>query len=169
MKLIELASKHKNKILNFALFLLALIIAGNIYKQQVKDIESLKAKIELEIKKNGVLESISKLEKRINSYKKLLAKKDASLIINTITNIARESGIKIVSIRPVSEQRYQEYIKFPFNLTLIASDYHALSKFISKVETYQDLYSVDSIDMRTVAQTKELSVNLRICSISIAN
>lgn len=171
MDLIELSNKYKNKILNIAIIILALIISSNIYKKQAKEIESLKGKTNVEIKKNNMLKNISQLEKRINTYRNLFAKKDVSLVINTISNIAKESGIKIVSIKPIPEQRqiYPEYIKFPFNLVLTASKYHALGKFISKVEGYRDVYVVDSLEMRFEPTKEELTVNLKVSSIAFTD
>ncbi len=171
MDLIELSNKYKNKILNIAIIILALIISSNIYKKQAKEIESLKGKTNVEIKKNNMLKSISQLEKRINTYRNLFAKKDVSENINTISNIAKESGIKIVSIKPIPEQRqiYPEYIKFPFNLVLNTSKYHALGKFISKVEGYRDVYVIDSLEMRFEPTKEELTVNLKVSSIAFTD
>jgi len=157
--------KHKNKILNVIIILVVLIVSRNIYRYQFNVKLSLGKKDAVEIKKNKVLENISQLEKRINSYKNLLVKKDPSLIINSISNIAKESGIKIASIKPNPEQAYPEYIKFPFNLALIAPSYHALGKFISRIESLKDVYSIDSLEMKPDIEAKELNVNLAMSSI----
>lgn len=160
------ALADKNKILNLAVIIVAFIIAGNIYKQQTKDIESLKSKNNMETKKNAVIENISKLEKSISAYKNFLAKKDASSVINTISNIAKESGVKIASVRPLAEQRYPDYIKSPFSLALSAPNYDSLGRFISKIESYQDVYMVEAIEARFHEQAKELTVNLTVSSIA---
>lgn len=169
MELIALANKNKNKLLNLAVIIIAFIIASNIYKQQTREIGALKSKSNTETKKNTVIENISKLEKSIGSYKNLLAKKDAGSIINTVSNIAKESGVKIVSVRPIAEQRQADYIKFPLNLVLSVPNYHTLGNFISKIETYQDVYVVESIDIRFQEQAKELAVSLIISSIAFTN
>jgi len=166
MELIALANKNKNKVLNFAVIIVAFIIAGNIYKQQTREIESLKSKNNMETKKNTVIENINKLEKSIGAYKGLLAKKDASSVINTVGNIAKESGVKIVSVKPIAEQRQADYIKFPLNLVLTVPNYHTLGSFISKIESYQDVYVVEGIDIKFQEQAKELAVSLIISSIA---
>lgn len=166
MELRAFAGKNKNKILNFAVIIVAFIITGNIHKQQSKETESLKSRNSMETKNNAVVENIGKLEKSLAAYKNLLAKKDAGSVINTLSNIAKESGVKITSVRPLPEQRYPDYIKSPFNLVLSAPNYHALGKFISKIESYQDVYIVEAINTRFQEQADELSVNLTINSIT---
>lgn len=165
MELTQL-NKYKNKIFNIAVVMAAVMIAFNfIYKKQFKQIKLLKEKKDIEIEKNHLLESISQVEKRINDYKNLLTKKDASLVINAITDIAKESGAKIISIRPGQERRYSGYIKFPFDLVISINSYHRLGRFISELENYQDVYVVDAMGITSLTQTGELTANLKISSI----
>jgi len=178
MELISLVNKHKNKVFKYAIILFSLIVANNVYKKQVSDVEKLKSKNQMEAKKIGVLDEISGLERELGSYKNLLAKKDTGTIINTINNIAKESGLKIVSIRPAQEQRYQGYIKFPFYLMLSTSDYHALGRFISRIESHQDVYIVEAVDIKystpqgqakeSVAQ-RELIVDVAVSNVAFIN
>lgn len=167
MGLTGFINKYKNKIFNIAVLLLVLIFAYRvIYKKQVQEIQSLNETKVTEAKKNEVLEDISRLEKRIDAYKNLLPRKDASLILNTISNIAKESGITIASIKPMVEENYPDYIKSPFSLTLVTSSYHALGKFLSQVESLQDVYIVDAVQIQPSGKTGELSVNLKLSSIT---
>jgi len=161
--------KYKNTVINIAIIILALVIASNIYKKQVNDLDSLKQKKEEEIKKCGVLENISNLEKKINSYKNTIPAKDANLVINAISNIARDSGVKILSIKPVAEQRQPDYINIPFDLTVSAANYHIIGELINRLETYQDIYKVDSLEIRSDEKTNELTANLRVSAIGLIN
>jgi len=161
---------NRNKILNLAVILLAFIVSYNaIYKKQVKEEQLLKQKISEETKKNDVLKSIGKSEETISAYKNLLPQKDANLNINSISNIAKASNVKITSIRPAPEQRYPDYIKLPFNLVLTMPNYHALGKFISEIENSQDVYAVEVVNISLNEQTKELTVNLTVSSIAITD
>lgn len=159
----------KNKILNLGIFILALIIAYQIYKVQNRTLESTKQDKESEINKNTVLSKIAQFEKDLNLYKRSLGKKDTSLIISTLSNIAKDSGIEIVSLMPNPEQAYPEYIKYPFKLTVRADNYHVLGRFVSKVESHADVYIVESVEIRAVAQLKKeklVDVVLEISSVS---
>ena len=166
MKLIPFINKNKNKLFNLAVLIIAFIIASNIYKYQTKKLEALKKRSDMEKRKNAVIENISGLEKSIDAYKNFLVKKDASSVINTISNIAKESRIRIISIRPTSEHRYPDYIKLPFDLSFTAPNYHTLAGFISKIETYQDVYVVEAIEIRSQEQANELAVNLTVSSVA---
>jgi len=161
-------SRNKNILANILILLVALFIAFNfIYKKQEKQLADLKAQKELEAKKNAVLENIVKLTEKVDAYKKLFPKKDASVAINTISDIARQQGLKIISIRPPSsEQQTPDYTKSSFDVSLGASSYHALGKFIARLESYQDVFIVDSISLSSQEPKKELNVNLKVSTIA---
>ena len=169
MELTALVNKHKNKIVNIAIITLAIIISANIYKKQAAGIETLKTEEDIEKKKNDVIKDINQLVKKINSYEKLFTKKDVSLVINTIAGIAKQSGIKIVSMRPDSEQASPNYVKLPFGLVVSADNYHAIGKFISKLEGYRDVYIIDSASIKLDSQSKEFTVNLRLSALASAD
>jgi len=169
MEALELFSKHKNKIVNIGVIILALIIANNIYKKQLSSIESLREKKEMELKINNVLGEISIMNKKLDAYNKLLALKDTGVALNTISSLAKDSNIKITSIKPSAEQRFSEYIKYPFDLNVTASDYHSLARFISKIENSREVYLVDGLDIRFNKEQKELSGTLKISAIAATN
>ncbi len=147
--------RGKTKILNIALIILTVIIAPNVYKSNARSIASLNIRKDTESKKNGVLGEISQSEKMIKFYKNLFNKKDASLVINTINNIARDSNVKIISIKPGAEEQEPVYTRFPFVLTVSADSYHGIGKFISKIENHPDVYFVDAISIKTQEVSRE--------------
>ena len=163
MNLTGSVNKHKNLIFNIALVLGAVFIAYNfIYTRHLRVLPSLKQQQETEIKKNAVLEDVSKLEKRLNAYKNFLVKKDTSSVIGALNDMAKASGLEISSIRPETEQKFQAYIRVPFSLEMYADNYHALGEFISKVESSSDVYTVEDINIRTPTQGNKLPVNLKV-------
>jgi Tfp pilus assembly protein PilO len=167
MNLTDFTNKYKNIIFNIALVLGAVFIAYNfIYTRHLKDLTSLKQQKETEIKKNAVLEKVSKLEKRLNAYKNFLVKKDTGLIIGVLSNMARATGLEISSIRPETEQKFLTYIKVPFSLEMSADNYHALGEFISKLESSSDIYRVEEINIRSQGPGNKLAVNLKVNKIS---
>lgn len=164
-----LETKNKNLLLNVIIIAVACFIAFNfIYKNQEQELQGLVAKKDVEIKKNAVLENIGRLEKKIDDYKTLLPKRDVGETINTINNLARGAAIKIVSIRPLAaEERTANYVKSSFEISLSASSYHALGKFISNLESYQDVYIVESADIVSQEAGKELTANLKVSAIAV--
>ena len=170
MQLTGITGKNKNTALNIGIIVLALIISNNIYKKYSREIVSLNIKKDEEIKKNSELEKIVQTQKMVDAYKNSLVKKDPSLIINTISNIAKESGVRIRSIRPDSEQRDVDYIiKSPFTLSVAAANYHDLGRFISKLENYKDMYIVDSVSITSDGGREALSANLKVTSIGFTD
>ena len=148
---VEMLNKYKNLLLNVLIIIVAGIIAGNIYKAQSLKVVSLERQKDAETKKNEVLGDISGLEKKIGSYKEFINKKDIASIINTINRIAQESSVKITAIKPqreIGEDR--DYLRYPFVLTVDAGDYHALGKFIAKLESSADIYNIDSLNINSV-------------------
>lgn len=145
-------NKYKNMVINIAIIIIALLIAKNIYKSQTLKVEMLQQKKEIEIKKNGVLADISNLEKKISSYKNFINKKEISSVINTINNFAQEAGLNISSVKPREPQEETDYTIYPFDLVVKVKDYHSLGRFISKLESSQDIYNIEVIKISSAVQ-----------------
>ncbi|MDD5465466.1 MAG: type 4a pilus biogenesis protein PilO [Candidatus Omnitrophica bacterium] len=169
---IEVFEKNKSKVLNLGVVILALFIAFQIYKSADERVNSLIQQKDEELKKNKAAEEIAGLERKIEGYKKIFVKEDVSSIINTISNIAKNCSIKIVSIKPSNEEVYPDYIKSVFLITVSTPDYHSLGNFISQIESYKDIYMVDELGIAS-AENKQslesanmnLNVNLKISTI----
>jgi Tfp pilus assembly protein PilO len=160
---------NKKNIFNIAAIILSLIIAYNIYKLQLREMKKIEQKNQETMEKNTVREYISQFERKVTDYKNLLSKRDSGVVIDTFSKIAQQTGVKIITVRPLPEQKYPEYIKMPFDLVLSTPDSHALGKFISKVESYEDVYMVDSLEIRSQTQARDLSVNLTISHFEARN
>ncbi len=173
MEKTELFEKHKNKVLNFGVIILALFIAFQIYKSADQRLNSLIQQKDDELKKNKAAEEIAAFERKIEGYKKIFVKEDVGSVIDTISNIAKNCAIKIVSIKPGNEEAYPDYIKSAFLITVSAPDYHSLGNFISQIESYKDIYTVDEVNIASaeINQPLEsintnLNVNLKISTIA---
>lgn len=157
-------SRYKNMILSAAIIIFALIISWNIYKVQNKLVVSLKAEKAKEMKKNTILGNINQLDKRLTSYKNFLNKKDISLVIDNIGNIAKDANVKIASIKPEPEQVFPLYIKFTFSLKINVNDYLSLGNFISKLENSYDVYMIENL---SVIPAREGSEETSIKNLSV--
>lgn len=166
----EQSAKNKNVVLNVVIVAVAALIAFNIYKKQETNKAALNVKIKEEKQKSVVLEEISKEEKNVSAYKKLLYKKDSTLVMATVTNMAKGFGIQIISVKPVAEIRQAEYVKFPFVMTVSAPTYHALGKFISTLENSKDVYIFDSVDISTSEnEANKLTATLMLSTIALTD
>lgn len=161
-------NRYKNKILNIAIIAVSLFTAYNIYKDQAKVIKNLEANVQKEIEKNEILGSISKVDKKLRAYKAFMNKKDVSLIIDYLGNIAENSGAKIISIKPDPEQMYPLYVKYTFNLGVAVDSYNKLGKFINKLEKSDDIYVIEGLGVfpehasSKEAEMKGLIVNIKV-------
>jgi len=174
LKTINSLNINKKNIINFIIILIASSIVVNIYKSQVKSTELLKNKKNAELNNNEILQNLSISEKTVNSYKDLLNRKDISLVLNAIGNIAKKYGVKIISLKPDAPQDYPIYIKYSFDLAVDVDNYHALGKFISALESSPDVYFVDRLTLKStksterpgeLAQTDKLTINLTLSTI----
>lgn len=176
MDFVDTINAQKNKVVNIVIIILALLIANNIYKGQAKNIAMLRDKKEAELEKNAVLNEIVKLEKKIAATKNMVNSKDISTTINTLSNLAKDSSVKIVSLRPQTEKDYPFYVKYSFDLNVKSSSYHQIGKFISRLENSTDIYAVELINIRpiegqyipeTEATTDKINAELKVSTILI--
>jgi len=164
----SIISRYKNRILNIAIIAVSLLTAFNIYKDQSKGINNLEKNKQKEIERNEILSTISKTDKKLRTYKAFMNKKDISLIIDNLGNLADSSGAKIVSVKPDPEQMYPLYVKYAFNLGIVVSDYNTLGKFINKLEKSDDVYVIEGLVILAdymsskEADIKGLVVNMRV-------
>lgn len=161
-KIMGLFFKSRKKALSIGIIIFTLIITLTVYKIQAKKIELLQIKKDTEQKKNEVLNEISRSEKTIQFYKNLLTRKDASAVMGSISNLARESNLRLISISAGNEESQPLYTKTPFVLVIDTDSYSAIGKFISKIENQPEIYFVESVSIRLQEEIrgpdKELSV-----------
>ena len=169
----DIIIKNKNKILNFGTAFLFLFIAFQIYSFGNKQAASLIEGKENELKKNKVIENLTSLEKKIEGYKKSLVKQDLWSVMNSVSNIAKAYSVQIISIKPVKEEAYADYIISSFMITARGTDYHSLADFISKIENSKDIYLVEEVDIAASGPSRaensadtNLNVTLKISNIS---
>jgi len=169
----DLIGKNKNKIINFGVIILALVIALQSYKSVNNQISSLTQQQNNELEKNKVFEDIASLEKKAEGYKKVFVKRDLALVVDIISAIAKDTSVKIISVKPNAEEAVDSYSSFSFLITLNAPSYHALGSFISKIENHEDTYLVSEVSINSavvnpnaLGSTVDLDVSLKINTIS---
>lgn len=137
----------KENIFSVVVISICLMVAFKIYNGNQAVIASLKQTEETERKKNEVLQEISGLEKGFQSLKDKVNNKAITSIIYSLTTLAKNSDVKITYIRPEGEANAGTYLKYPFELSVSASSYHKLGKFVSRLENAPEFYSVDKMDL----------------------
>ncbi|MDP2830695.1 MAG: type 4a pilus biogenesis protein PilO [Candidatus Omnitrophota bacterium] len=165
--------KNKNKIINFAVIILVLVIALQFHRSANDRISLLIQQQNNELEKNKVVEDIATLEKKAEVYKKVFVKKDIASIMDTITGIAKDTSVKILSVKPYAEEALDNHLSSSFLITLNAPSYHALGDFISKIENHKDIYLVSEVSINSAVSNLEaaranvdLGVSLKISTIA---
>ncbi len=169
MDLSGFINKGKSQIISIGILIFSLVIASNIYKGKMDEVENLKSQIAEENKKNEALIVIDRLSKDLTSYERLLARRDTNLSMSDITTLARDEGIKIIAIKPSGQEESLEYIKVGFDLSVTAPDYDSLASFINKLESFESVYMVDRLDIDSPSYNidKELKAELRVSAVEI--
>lgn len=157
--------KYKNKIINIAIVILAVIIAGNIYKNHVAAIKVLNSQKQEETEKNEIITSVINFQKEFNGYKKFVNNKDVSLVINSINAIAKETRVKIISIKPEQIKIEGMYETYPFQVAISARKYEDVGNFISSLESAPEVFSIDSMGFKPQKEEIEEGSKKRIFNV----
>ncbi|MCM8800255.1 MAG: type 4a pilus biogenesis protein PilO [Candidatus Omnitrophica bacterium] len=146
--------KEKRNISDLLVIILAIIISFNLYSNFKKQNLTYKARIEQESKKTDVINKLHTIEKELFRYKELLQRKEINQIINKITQLAQESKLNISSLKPLEEVSFDICTKSSLRLSGWIDNYHLLGNFIAKLESYDELYRVELLNIKP---TRELA------------
>lgn len=114
-----------------------------------KKIRSLLIRKEAEAKKSSLLSMINFSEKTIKSYSEAFRSRDVFLVMSAVGDIASSSGVKLSSIKPGRQEEKPLYTRYYFDLAIEAGSYNAIGKFVSGIESSQDTYFIDELEIRT--------------------
>lgn len=167
----ELLAKYNKSLLNIVIIIAALFISFKIYSGMEKQVALLKQQKEDELKKSRVLKNIARLGRELESYKQLLNRKDILDNVAKLNNIAKGASVNITSLLPLSAKDTPEYTVYPFNLTILAQNYHILARFINELEKDADVYWINSLSLlpqapgATKAKQPALRADMQIATI----
>ena len=170
--MLNVIERNKNMILNVGVVILAVIIALQFWHSSSTQVSALIKEQNDALEKNKITQEISGLEKQAAAYKNVFVRKDLASVMDTVSAIAKNASVKILSVKPFAEESMDNYFNASFIITLHAPSYHALGDFISKIENDKDVYLVSDININAVtnadpkAENAELDVSLKINTIS---
>lgn len=164
MSMVNIIENVKSKLLTVIVILVTLVIIYNFYKNQNEQIDSLKEMQSIEIKKLTVLKNIQATQQELEAYKRLLTKVLEDSIISSLSDFAKSVDVQVESFKPESKKVNNDYVEFPFILTVKAKSYHNLAKFVSKIENYAQVFvitnaDIDSVDNRKTDITARISLS----------
>lgn len=165
----DLVERNKNLIVNIGIVVIALFIAWHLHNSANSQINNLVQQQESELEKNKVAQDIAALEQKSEKYKNTFVKKDLAEIMDILTGITKNTQVRILSVKPVAEEATENYRISSFLITLKATNFHALAEFISRVESYKDIYLINEVGISSTAvqpsgpgDNTDLAVTLKI-------
>ena len=167
-EIIHFIGEHKSKILHIVIILFALNIAHKIYSKTVLNLASLSEKKEIEIKKNETLKEILNVQNKLDTIVQVINKKDVSLVMDKLGSMAKETSVKIISFKPNPVNEFPTYLKYTFDLTVAASNYHDIGRFITKIESSADTYQVDSCIISLQGQQQDAAKGKLIITLKLS-
>ena len=161
MQVTEIIKSKKislNQVISLSILIIASIIALKIYQGQNIKIVQIRFSQEEQKKKNDILLRIGDVKTKFQEYKNLFKQKDSREVINEITNIARASGVKIVSLRPKETQKTTKpqwqikeeiFDKDLFELRIDAEGYHKIGDLVNNLEISPMAFFIESLSIRS--------------------
>lgn len=155
-------TQGKELIVFILIVILAFFIGYNgLYRQYLNRINSIKAKINEEEKKNDMLRIIDGLDKKMQEYQnRSLTTTDVTQLLDRILELAKQVNVAIESFNPLPEKYREEYIEFPLQIP-IRCEYHRLGQFLDLIENSQGFLWVKELKMRksTVTDLEEVRIH----------
>jgi hypothetical protein len=91
-------------------------------------------------------------------YQQSLEPKDHREVINTITDIARAADVQIIALKPreaLRRAKSEIYEKIFFDVIIQSESYHGIGKFISRLESNQIVFIVESLTIDRIGDSKK--------------
>jgi Tfp pilus assembly protein PilO len=144
---IEIDDKKKNLIIYSGLLMLTFLICLNIIRGGALKANAIKRNIDEISKINRLRMDIETIENKQRQYEEYLYDNISQSAIRTIiSNIAKDAGVDIISIKPLARQDIGKIFKEPLELT-IRSSYDNLGDFILKIESLKHITKVESFSV----------------------
>lgn len=132
-------------VITAAIALATLAISSAIYNSHASKVKELRSGIDEEAQRLVMRKDIAKLDDIIKEYKKYIYKDISTYALrDTISALARDTGVDIISIQPAESEKLVNYTKIYYRVRLNCT-YNQLGKFIERLEGLHALTKVDEI------------------------
>jgi Tfp pilus assembly protein PilO len=137
---------NKNKyILTSAIFIVTFLICFNIVKRGVQKADNIRRNISEISEKNILREDIESIERTRQEYGVYFyGDIDQNSLRNIVSNIASETGIEIVSIKPLTKEIIGNIFKESLDISL-RSTYNQFGMFVSRLENLERITKIESV------------------------
>ena len=139
-----LGLETKKILLSAAVFLVLFALGWKIFiRADIRAFGNVKKEIAGYAEKQATLKEIAGLENRLQSYEPFLSKtRQADWIIETVSRLAAEAGLNLVSATPQNFLgENTEFQKISLSVEA-GGGYHSLGRFVEKIENYRPLIRI---------------------------
>jgi Tfp pilus assembly protein PilO len=150
---ISLEENTKTLVIGIAIMLAALIISYAIIKGGIARIEKLQRTIIEQKEKLILRKDLTRITAIKNNYNEYLYKNiDTAKLRDSISLLAKGTGVNILSIQPESIEKKGSITRIPFKVNL-RSTYNQLGKFLERMEALPALTVIAEIILNTPGQS----------------
>lgn len=157
----DFVEKIKGMLISWIIFAVTLFVIFNFYQKQNEQIDKIKESQNIEIKKVSLLKKIQATHQELEAYKKLLTKVLEDSVISSLSGFAKVFNVQVESFKPEAKKLNKDYVEFPFTLLVKANGYHDLARFISRIESYPQVFIITNLDINSV-DNRESNITARL-------
>jgi Tfp pilus assembly protein PilO len=152
---IDFDHKKKSIVLATAVAVLTVIICLNIIKSHSRKRDNLHQKIEVQSRKLALRRDINNIDKIYRKYADFFYNNiNQQALRSVISDLAAETGVDIVSIKPLGKERIGGVTKESLGVSLRCT-YNQLGLFIARIETLKHITKIESL---IIAGEKDLDM-----------
>ncbi|MEK6567587.1 MAG: type 4a pilus biogenesis protein PilO [Candidatus Omnitrophota bacterium] len=154
---LQLVSRNKEKLIFLAIMVLALLAAWKIFKMQKDKTAAINEETAIQEQRIALALELSGLDKKISQDSGPYLKKDPLLSARSFQEFASKAEVKTISVSLPKELNDDFSSAVLFDLELKGS-YHNLAKFISILESQENMLRIQSISLKESVGSSEANI-----------
>jgi ACT domain-containing protein len=156
---LDMDNKSKSIALGLGILLVTFFLCSNIMKANARKADSIRKKIGALSKKFTLRVDIENIEKKQQEYAIYFYDNiNQQALRAIISDIARDTGVDIVSIKPLGSESIAGIAKGSLDISMRAT-YNQIGDFISRIEGLDRVTKIESIAMEGVSDFKSYTVS----------
>ncbi|MBI4249313.1 MAG: type 4a pilus biogenesis protein PilO [Elusimicrobia bacterium] len=85
-------------------------------------------------------------EKTLEAERRLPRSRELPALLDTISELAQQNGVTIMSVNPLGEQKSQYFTNMPYQMT-ITGGYHGIAKFLTALAVSERIFNHQNLKL----------------------
>lgn len=166
---IGVAQQYRSHVIAIALVIASLVISKNVFQGWNSEKKGLEKRKVERARYDEMKKKMTNAEKSLKEYQLQLLDNDFFILKNTVEKITRNAAVRVVSLKPGSEQVFGSFKKMDLSL-IVQADYPELIDFMQKIEESAMPIQIElmqiSIERQSRKEDKSLSVDIKVSGMS---